>query len=168
MKLPSYTGFPALALLCGGLLLAAISTTAMAQWANSASTPAQSADTAAEAPDGNIQSIIPSSGSSPKVTYGADQPGSEDTHPALRLTPDKSELLQMDNDVASVVIGNPDHLGVLMDNTRLLILLPRKPGATYLTLLDVDGKVLMQRHVLVASPKSDYVRIRRSCGGNTS
>lgn len=164
MKLPSYTGFPALALLCSGLFLAAISTTAMAQWAGSASAPVQSIDTAVEAPDENIQSIIPSSGSGLKVTYGADQPDGEDTHPALRLTPDKSELVRLDNDVASVVVGNPNHLGVLMDNPRLLILLPRQPGATYLTLMDVDGNVLMQRHVLVASPKSDYVRIRRSCG----
>ena len=45
---------------------------------------------------------------------------------------------------------------------------PRQPGATSLTLLNGENKVIMQRHVIVASPKEQYIRVRRSCinGGN--
>lgn len=99
------------------------------------------------------------------VTYGLEKPEGSDTHPILKITPDKSELVRLDSDAASIVVGNPDHLGVLMDNRRLLILVPRQPGATYMTVLDSDGAVIMQRHVIVASPQADYIRIRRSCAG---
>lgn len=147
MKMSFLTGFPVLAFLCSCLFLTAMPATAMAQ----------------EVAGGNFQGLIPPSGSTPSISYGTPKPDGEDTHPALRLTPDKSELVRLDRDAASVIVGNPNHLGVLMDNPRLLILIPRQPGATYMTLLDKQGAVIMQRHVIVASPKSDYIRIRRSC-----
>ncbi len=99
------------------------------------------------------------------VTYGLEKPVGSDTHPILKITPDKSELVRLDSDAASIVVGNPDHLGVLMDNRRLLILVPRQPGATYMTVLNSEGAVIMQRHVIIASPQADYIRIRRSCAG---
>lgn len=108
-----------------------------------------------------FQGFIPPSSAS--VSYGTARPDGVDTHPALQLTPDKSELVRLDRDAGSVIVGNPDHLGVLMDNRRLLILVPREPGATYLTVLDSAGDVVMQRHVIVVSPKENYIRIRRSC-----
>lgn len=111
-----------------------------------------------------FQGLIPPAGNI--VTYGTTtEPQSQDTHPMIRITPDKSELVRLEKDASSIIVGNPDHLGVLMDNRRLLILVPRAPGATYMTVLDSAGNVIMQRHVIVASPKSDYIRIRRSCAG---
>lgn len=106
--------------------------------------------------------LIPPSGVN---TYALDKPAGEDTHPMLSITSDKSELVRLDSDAASIVVGNPDHLGVLMDNRRLLILVPRAPGATYMTVLNSAGEVIMQRHVIVGTPKADYIRIRRSCAG---
>ena len=87
----------------------------------------------------------------------------EETHPMLRLTPDKSELVRLDEDAVSVVVGNPAHLGVLLDTPRVLVLIPRAPGATYFTVLNRDGNPIMQRHAIIAPPKQKYVRIRRSC-----
>jgi Flp pilus assembly secretin CpaC len=87
----------------------------------------------------------------------------ETTHPMLRLTPDKSELVHLDRNAISVVVGNPSHLSVLLDTPNMLVLVPRAPGATYFTVLDEAGEVIMQRHVIVGSPKKNYVRIRRSC-----
>jgi len=89
----------------------------------------------------------------------------DDTHPMLRLTPDKSDIVRLDADASSVIVGNPTHLSVLLDNARTLVLVPRDPGATRFTILDKSGRIVMQRHVIVASPKQDYVRIRRSCAG---
>jgi hypothetical protein len=109
-----------------------------------------------------FQGLIPPSAS---ISYGGAPVQGGDTHPKLALTPDKSELVRLDQDAGSIIVGNPDHLGVLMDNRRLLILVPRVPGATYLTVLDRQGQVIMQRPVIVASPKQNYVRIRRSCTG---
>ncbi len=86
-----------------------------------------------------------------------------ETHPTLNLTPDKSQLVHLDRDAASVVVGNPEYARVLIDNPRLAVVIPRKSGATYFTVLDKDGNVIMQRHVIVAAPKKNYVRVRRSC-----
>lgn len=85
------------------------------------------------------------------------------THPTLRMTPDKSEIVRLDADAATVVIGGPAHLSVLPDNARTLVLVPKAPGATYVTVLDKKSNVIMQRHVLVAGPAEKYLRIRKSC-----
>ena len=87
-----------------------------------------------------------------------------ETHPVLNLSPDKSELVPLDREAHSVIIGNPSHVTVLLDSPRLAVVIPRSAGATYFTVLDKDGGIVMQRHVVVAAPKKNYVRVRRSCG----
>lgn len=89
----------------------------------------------------------------------------EETHPPVKLTPDKSELIHLEKDAASIIVGNPFHLSVVMDNTKLLVLVAKEPGATHMTVLDKEGEIIMQRHVIVASPKQKYVRVRRNCAG---
>lgn len=133
------------------------------------------AETKTASPEPAFQGLIPTRSAeapAPKtkdiVTYGLEKPTGDDTHPILKITPDKSELVRLDSDAASIIVGNPDHLGVLMDNRRLLILVPRQPGATYLTVLNAAGEIIMQRHVIIASPQTDYIRIRRSCAGQPS
>lgn len=88
------------------------------------------------------------------------------THPEIRMTPDKSDIVRLEKPAFSVIVGNPVHLGVLVDSAQMLVLVPREPGATYFTVLGKDGEVLMQRHVIVAAPKEKYVRVRRSCAGS--
>ncbi len=90
------------------------------------------------------------------------------TDPPIKLTPDKSELIRLDQDAAAVIVGNPSHASVLTENNRLLVVVPQQPGATHFTVLDKDGKVIMQRHVIVASPKERYLRVRRNCAGVAS
>lgn len=86
-----------------------------------------------------------------------------ETHPALRLTPDKSELVRLDREASSVIVGNPAHATVMLDTPRLAVVIPREAGATYFTALDKAGNVIMQRHVIVAAPKKNYIRVRRNC-----
>lgn len=86
-----------------------------------------------------------------------------ETHPPLKLTPDKSELVRLNKEAASVVVGNPAHITVLLDTPKLAVVVPRQAGATHFSILDKEGNVIMQRHVIVASPRKNYVRIRRSC-----
>lgn len=88
------------------------------------------------------------------------------THPPVRLTPDKSELIRLDRKASTVLVGAPAHLNILPEGPNTLVLIPRAPGATYFTVLDEENKVIMQRHVIVASPKEKYVRIRKSCASS--
>lgn len=85
------------------------------------------------------------------------------THPILRITPDKSEMVKLQQEAASVIVGNPNHLSVLLDTPNTLVVVPRAEGASHFTVLGKDGSVLMQRHVIVGAAKENYVRIRRSC-----
>lgn len=102
----------------------------------------------------------------PATTSAVATPGGAldgETHPALKLMPDKSELVPLDREASSVIIGSPSHIGVVLDTPKLAVVIPRAEGATYFTVLDKDGNVIMQRHVLVGSPKKNYIRVRRSC-----
>lgn len=109
--------------------------------------------------------LIPPSSETAQVTL---QPLDAETHPPLKLTPDKSELVRLDREAASVVVGNPSHVTVLLDTPKLAVVVPRQAGATFFSVLDKDGNIIMQRHVVVAAPHKNYVRIRRSCGNVTA
>ena len=89
--------------------------------------------------------------------------GMETEQAPLRLTPDRSELVHLSEPAKSIIVGNPMHLSVSLDSSNLLILAPGVPGATYFTVLGENGKVIMQRHVIVAAPKTDYIRVRKNC-----
>lgn len=86
-----------------------------------------------------------------------------ETDPPLLLTPDRSEIVRLKSDAASVVVGNPDHISVLAESPTLLVVVPKATGASYFTILDNDGDIIMQRHVIVGSPKDDYVRVKKTC-----
>ncbi len=103
----------------------------------------------------------------PAANSGQDMAPSEETvtHQPLRLTPDKSELIRLDEEAGSVILGNPEHATILAESATLLVVVPKKPGATYFTILSKDGSIVMQRHVIVGSPKENYVRVRKSCIG---
>ena len=90
------------------------------------------------------------------------------THPILHLTPDKSEMVKLEKEAASVIVGNPAHISVMLDTPDTLIVVPRAEGASHFTILGKDGSVLMQRHVIVGASKEKYVRIRRSCSPTDS
>ncbi len=85
--------------------------------------------------------------------------------PAIYLGMDKSELVHLDRSAASIIVGNPVHANVLMDSPNLLVVVPRAPGATFFTVLDQSGDIILQRHVIVAAPKEHYMRVRKAtCG----
>ncbi|MGE4313699.1 MAG: pilus assembly protein N-terminal domain-containing protein [Pseudobdellovibrionaceae bacterium] len=90
-------------------------------------------------------------------------------YPDLSLTPDKPYVLTIDADASNIIVGNTDHLEVVPDSTRRMVLVPRKPGTTYLQIVDDAGNLIMERHVIigVAKPAERYVRIRRSCNGDS-
>lgn len=94
----------------------------------------------------------------------------ETTHPTIQLSPDDSELVKLDRDAGLVVVGNPEHANVIADSTRTLVIIPRKPGATYFTVMGTDGSIVMRRLIIVAGPEEHYVRVKNTCrsGGGQS
>lgn len=89
------------------------------------------------------------------------------TEEEIRLTPDKTGLIQLSRPAVNVVVGNSNTLRVIPDTNQNLVLVPKEPGATFFRAIDADGNVIMQRHVIVAAPEKKYIRIRRSCNTGT-
>lgn len=77
-------------------------------------------------------------------------------------------MIKLEQKAASVIVGNPNHVSVLLDTPDTLVVVPRAPGASHFSVIGEDGKVLMQRHVVVGAAKENYVRIRRSCNANSN
>lgn len=86
----------------------------------------------------------------------------------LEMTMDKTQLLRLDQDAASVIVANPEHLSVDLDNARLLMLTPLQAGATSIIVLDAAGKVILERDVLITNVQNKYVRVKRICAGSDS
>ncbi len=107
--------------------------------------------------------ILPAKSALNDVDFSND---SQPTHSEVRITPDKSEIIHLDQDAKTIIVGNPAHLSVLADTPTTLILVAKTPGATHFTVLDKNGEIIMQRHVIVASPKKNYVRLRKSCASS--
>ncbi len=61
------------------------------------------------------------------------------THPILRLTQDKSEMVKLDQEAASVIVGNPNHVSVLLDTPDTLVIVPRAAGASHFTIMISRG-----------------------------
>jgi len=113
---------------------------------------------------------IPAGNANANADAASDAGLGEMTHPVLELTPDKSELVKLDQEAASVIVGNPNHVNVMLDTPDTLVVVPRAPGASYFSVVGKDGSIIMQRHVIVGggAHKENYVRIRRSCAGSSS
>jgi hypothetical protein len=83
---------------------------------------------------------------------------------AIRLSPDRTKVLRLRENAASVVVANPAHASVILDSPRLLIVMPREPGTTSFTVLNAEGKELLTRNIIVSATQPQYVRVRRVCG----
>lgn len=83
--------------------------------------------------------------------------------PPLRLTPDKPHIVNLDRNAVNILVGNGDHLRAVPDTNKTVVLIPKRPGSTYFQAVDAQGKIIMQRHVIVAAPQSQYIRVRRAC-----
>lgn len=88
----------------------------------------------------------------------------------IRLSPDGPAVINLDRDATTVIIGNPNHASAVMENPRMIMLMPGMPGATKIMALDREGKSILNRHVLVGSSKAEFMRINRVCavGGSKS
>lgn len=86
----------------------------------------------------------------------------------IRMTPEGPAVIQLDDDAASLIVGNPQHATAILENPRQIILIPQQPGATKIMALDHAGKAILSRHVLVGGGKAGFIRINRSCANSTA
>ncbi len=93
-------------------------------------------------------------------TFGGNAQANNDV---IAVSPDKPEIVRLDVDAASIIVGSPKFASVTLDNPRTMLVIPRSEGATSLTVLNSDGDVVLEKSIIVGGPKEQYVRIRRAC-----
>ncbi len=98
------------------------------------------------------------------ISFGGNAQASD----AIAVSPDKPEIVKLDADAASIIIGSPKYASVTLDNPRTMLIIPRAEGATSLTVLNADGDIILEKSIIVGGPKDKYVRIRRACPANLS
>lgn len=114
----------------------------------------------------SMSHLIGSSGGSDSVIE-TEQAAKRKRHDGiLRLTPDKTHILRLNEDASSVIVTNPAHVSVMLDSPRLLVVMPRQPGATSFTVLNSKGDTILEQDVVVATNQPNYVRIRKMCTGD--
>lgn len=84
----------------------------------------------------------------------------------IRMTPEGPAVIKLDEDAASVIVGNPAHATAILENPRLIMLMPQQPGATKVMALDRSGKAIFNRHVLVGGGSKGFIRINRACNSS--
>lgn len=81
----------------------------------------------------------------------------------IQMGPGGPSIVQLDQDAASIIVGNPTHATAVLENPRLIVLMPQQPGATQVMALDRSGKTILNRQVLVGGGSSKGIRINRAC-----
>jgi len=72
---------------------------------------------------------------------------------------DQAMMLRLERPAAEVVVGNPSIADVLIQTSKVLVLTGKSFGETNLIVLDPQGKVTVNRRVVVAEPRSGYVTV---------
>jgi hypothetical protein len=72
---------------------------------------------------------------------------------------DQATMLRLETPAAEVVVGNPSIADVAIQDSKVLVLTGKSFGETNLIVLDAQGKVIINRRVVVAEPPSGYVTV---------
>jgi len=94
----------------------------------------------------------------------AGAPGEELNDDRIRVQKDFTQTLDLDQSVASVIIGNPGIVDVSLRNDMSLFLHGRSPGVTNILVYD-DAGDLIDEYVIQVSAAQKYLTLRR---GSTS
>lgn len=105
----------------------------------------------------------PADANSTTTAQPAATPEAATKNTIIHLTPDRTEVIRLQEDATSVVVTNPAHASVVLDTPRLLVVMPRQPGATSFFVLNQAGEKILERDVVVSTAPNQYVRIRRAC-----
>lgn len=96
-------------------------------------------------------------------------PASPKAADMLRLSTGQSETITLKEDAASVIVANPSHATVFLDNARTLVVVPRAAGATNFKVLNSKGETILSQPILVNNTDNkEYIRVTRICGGTAN
>ncbi|MFD2237899.1 pilus assembly protein N-terminal domain-containing protein [Aureimonas populi] len=80
---------------------------------------------------------------------------------SLRVALDRAQVVRIEREAETIIVGNPSIVDVAIHDARTLILTGRSYGVTNLVVLDGQGDAVIDRTVTVGSVESASVRVYR-------
>ena len=74
---------------------------------------------------------------------------------------DQATLVRLDRPAAEIVVGNPSIADVSVQSGKLLVVTGKSFGETNLIVMDADGKVVINRRLIVQEPRTGFVTVYR-------
>jgi hypothetical protein len=74
---------------------------------------------------------------------------------------DQATLVRLDRQAAEIVVGKPSIADVAIQNGKTLVVTGKSFGETNLIVMDADGKVFVNRRLIVQEPRSGFVTVYR-------
>ena len=72
---------------------------------------------------------------------------------------DQAALVRIERPAAEIVVGNPSIADVSVQSGKVLVVTAKSFGETNLIVLDADGKVIVNRRLIVQEPRAGFVTV---------
>jgi hypothetical protein len=80
---------------------------------------------------------------------------------------DEATLVRLDRPAAEIVVGNPSIADVSVQSAKVLVVTGKSFGETNLIVMDADGKVVVNRSLIVQEPRTGFVTIYKGASRQT-
>ena len=80
---------------------------------------------------------------------------------------DQATLVRLERPAAEIVVGNPSIADVSVQSGKMLVVTGKSFGETNLIVMDADGKVFVNRRLVVQEPRSGFVTMYRGSARQT-
>jgi hypothetical protein len=81
--------------------------------------------------------------------------------PVVAVLIDQATLVRLERPAAEIVVGNPSIADVSVQSGKVLVVTGKSFGETNLIVMDADGKVFVNRRLVVQEPRSGFVTVYR-------
>ena len=80
---------------------------------------------------------------------------------------DQATLVRLERPAAEIVVGNPSIADVSVQSGKMLVVTGKSFGETNLIVMDADGKVFVNRRLIVQEPRTGLVTLYRGSARQT-
>jgi putative type II/III system pilus formation protein len=80
---------------------------------------------------------------------------------------DQATLVRLERPAAEIVVGNPSIADVSVQSGKVLVVTGKSFGETNLIVMDADGKVFVNRRLIVQEPRTGLVTLYRGSARQT-
>jgi putative type II/III system pilus formation protein len=72
---------------------------------------------------------------------------------------DQASLMRLDRTASEIIVGNPSIADVSVQSGKVLVITGKSFGETNLIVMDADGKVIVDRRLIVQEPRIGFVTL---------